>query len=60
MEEGYENVIIEDGVVLFGGQCEQEYFINLFREDVVVRRLGKIVMFLLLQIKEFRRVMLIR
>lgn len=55
MEEGYENATTEDGAVSSGGQREQEHPTNSSREDVAVRRPGKIAMPLLPQIKEFRR-----
>lgn len=50
MEDGCENAAIDDG-----GQHEQEHLTKSSREEVAVRRPGKIAMPSLPQVKEFRR-----
>ena len=55
MEEGCENATTDDGDVSSGGQLEQEHPTKSSREEVAVRRPGKIAMPSLPQVKEFRR-----
>ena len=55
MKEGYENATTDDRDVSSGGQLEQEHLTKSSREEVAVRRPGKIAMPSLPQVKEFRR-----
>ena len=55
MEQGYENATTDDVALSSGGKYEQEHPTKSYKEEVAVRRPGKIAMPALPQVKEFRR-----